>query len=266
MSTATQTPPEAEPTAERPRTRIVLANGAWRSAFLAAVGALLGILLAFGIDAWWDLRMDRQKEREYLDALRDELVATRGDLVDHMESRQAAVAVIQHYLEAVAAAHPRTGSTDTVTAMLSRILPYREFAPRRAAFDDLTSSGGVQLIQSDTLRRALAAYEQAMALNRTVQSEAVTAWHTQMRAYLIEHASMPGYALHMTEIPEYMKPAELPFRSDLDAFYGNRRYANLLMTQIFVEWRVRRRDQELLQRLDAVLKLLDTDTNPAGDR
>ena len=264
MSTAPKTPPEAESTAGRPR--IVLAPGAWRSAFLGGIGALLGILLAFGIDAWWDLRMDRQKEREYLDALRGELVATRRDLVDHMESRGEAVTVMQHYLEEVAAADPRTGSTDTVNVMLSQMLPYIEFAPRRSAFDDLISSGGVQLIQSDALRRALAAYEQAMALNRTVQSEAVAAWHTQMRPYLIEHASMPGYAVHMRQIPEDIRPAELPFRSDLDAFYGNRRYANLLMTQIFVEWRVRRRDHELLRRLDAVLELLDTDANPAGDR
>jgi hypothetical protein len=235
----------------------VLAPDAWRSAFLAGAGALLAILLAFGIDAWWDVRMDRQKESEYLDALRGELVATRRDLVDHMESRRAAVTLMQHYLVVLAAAQPPAGSTDTLAVMLSRIIPYTEFAPRRAAFNDLISSGGIQLIQSDTLRRALAAYEQAMALNRTVQDEAIAAWETQMRPYLVEHASMPGFAIHMTRLPEDIRPAELSFRSDLDAFYGNRRYANLLMTQIFVEWRVRRRDQELLRQLDAVLDLLD---------
>lgn len=67
----------------------------------------------------------------------------------------------------------------------------------------------------------------------------VAAWHTQMR------------------------PPQLSFRSDPDAFYGNRWYANFLMTQIFVELRVRRRDEELLRILDAVLELLGPGANPA---
>lgn len=256
MSNASEAPAEPTPTVEARRLRLALALGAWRHALLSGLGALLGILLAFGIDAWWDDRTDQQREAAYLDALRSELVETRKNLTEHMRSRSEAIAVMKHYVETVSAADPRTGSMDTITVMLTHITPYFDFAPQRAALDDLIGSGGLQLIRSESLRRALAEYEQALVLDRSTQNELITLFRTQMSPYLIAHANWPATTRLNPRVDPDIKPGnvDFPFVADVEAFYGNRTYANLLMIRMLTEMRVRRRQQEVIRSIDALLE------------
>jgi hypothetical protein len=259
MSIAAEVPAEPTPTAEPRRARILLTPGPWRTAVFAALGSVLGIVLAFGIDAWWDHRTERQKEAAYLDSLHTELVETRKSLREHMRSRSEAIALMKHYLETVGAADPRTGSVDTATWMLTQIAPFYDFAPRRAALDDLIGSGGLQLIRSDALRRALAGYE-----DRSTQDDAIAFWRTQMSPYLIAHANWPRTTLLNERVSPDLKPrdANFPFVADVEAFYGNRTYANLLMSRILTEGRVRQRQEGVLRSIDALLMQLSRTREP----
>lgn len=262
------TSPEPAPPAEPRRNRIFVTLGAWRHALLSGLGALVGILLAFGIDAWWDFRSDRGREAAYLDALRGEMVANRVSLTEHMRSRTEAIAIMRHYVETVSATDPRSGSLDTVTVMLTHIAPYFDYAPQRAALDDLVGSGGLQLIGSDSLRRALAAYEQALVLDRSMQDDLMTVWRMQISPYLTLHANWPVTTRINPRVAPDAKPRDMdyPFVADLEAFYGNRTYANLLMVRMLTEQRVRRRQQEVILRIDALLSLLNPRSSSAGDQ
>lgn len=133
---------------------------------------------------------------------------------------------------------------------------------------DLIGSGGLQLIRSDSLRRALADYEQSLALDRSTQNELITFWRTQMSPYLIAHANWPITTRVNPRVDLDIKPGrvDFPFLADVEAFYGNRTYANLLMIRMLTEGRVRRRQQEIIQNIDALLRLLDHGRGSAAGR
>lgn len=161
-------------------------------------------------------------------------MVTRADLVAHSEAIAHRGSLIQHYLKVVVAADPHSASANSINHMISRLGPYRDFVPRRAALDDLLSSGGLQLIRSDSLRRTLAAYEQALSLDRAAQDGATTLWRTQLSPYDVAHASLHSMLPYFDyDAGELAKFGELPFDPDPEAFYGNRTYANLLMSRFY---------------------------------
>jgi hypothetical protein len=53
----------------------------WPRILAEGVAIVLSILLAFGIQAWWEGRQERLEEREILIGLRDELLEIR-DVID----------------------------------------------------------------------------------------------------------------------------------------------------------------------------------------
>jgi hypothetical protein len=229
----------------------------WRGAVLNGLGALLGILIAFSINAWWSDRSERLQEKTYLQALRAELVVTRADLAAHSEAITRRGSLIQHYLKVVVAADPRSASTDSINHMLSQLGPYWDFVPRRAALDDLLSSGGLQLIRSDSLRRALAAYEQALSLDRAAQEGANAFWRTQQSPHDVTHGSLHSMLPYLGyDAGGLAMFGELPFDPDPDAYYGNRTYANVLISRFYLEGRVDDAHQRVLVSLVALLEFL----------
>ena len=55
---------------------------------LQGVGVVISILIAFGIDAWWDSRAEHRLEAEYVSSLRSEIRAALGEVASDLESRR----------------------------------------------------------------------------------------------------------------------------------------------------------------------------------
>src|SRR5687768_7132819 len=130
---------------------------------IGALGTFMAILIAFSIDAAWDYSADRKRERMYLDALQGELLATRETILRHRTAIDLRRLMIKHYLSTVVLIQPAASSADTIYALVRHLGPVGVIVPRRAALDDVLNSGGLQLIRSDSLRRSLAAYDEALS-------------------------------------------------------------------------------------------------------
>ena len=70
----------------------------WLRVFVEGVVIVGSILLAFGIDAWWSQRGERQAEVEALHGLRDDFVESQGRLAsamsEHLDVRDASVRLL----------------------------------------------------------------------------------------------------------------------------------------------------------------------------
>jgi hypothetical protein len=124
---------------------------------LIAEGAVIvvSILLAFGVDAWWDARQERAREESYLGQLAEDLESTlennatfggRAESIDW-----AAARLVQSYYEATP---PRP---DSVAHWLS-LMGYWVVQPRLGTLGTLVSTGDLRLIWSDSLRTAIPNY------------------------------------------------------------------------------------------------------------
>lgn len=214
-----------------------------------------GVLAAFWVDAWWDQRGDREREVAYLAALEAEVSATRQVLADHLEYLTGSMEAARDFLRLVAEPGSPVASADSINILLYALGPFRDFAPQRAALDDLTSSGGLAIIRSEMVRRSLAAYERELARNRTAQEEVQQFWRLELSPFYNEHGNLRGM-LQSGQVGEDITLAALPFQPDREAFLSQQ-HANLLMHRIFLTERVRNRHAELQATISTLLELLE---------
>ena len=130
-------------------------DGRQRLGRLALEGLVivLSILLAFWIEAAWDLRRDRTQAQEYLEAVKNELVDNIEILDEHVLGCERGTLAAQRQFVALMGPTPPVISTDSVTFLAAWSL--RGVPPRleHAAFDALISSGALSDIDSSELQR-----------------------------------------------------------------------------------------------------------------
>jgi hypothetical protein len=143
-----------------------------------------------------------------------------------------------------------------VYALVGELGPVSITVPRRAALDDLPNSGGLQLIRSDTLRRSLAAYDEALSRFNAGQQALLDLWTSQLSPYDVAHANL---TVMTGDSSVSGGLARSRFKPDVSAFYDNRTYANLLFSRLTHEIRVNATTTVLLETIDAILTQLHAD-------
>jgi hypothetical protein len=213
---------------------------------------LVGILLAFGIDATWDLRKQRAETR-------DALVAVRGELESNLAQIEIDIAFVESvidetwgFLETVAGSEASPTYEETAH-MVSRVTPSQPQSLAQSALNDLVSSGGFGQIESGSLRRALSEYQRLLRLDETESEELRSHFRDRIDQYNISEGShavlnWEGYA----EVAESSSDFPLP----IEAFATNRVYANLLTVRMLTYADVRASRRRLAGQIEEVLTVM----------
>ena len=129
----------------------------WRR-FLTEAGVIVAsILLAFGIDAWWEDRQTYNWQITQLSELRNEFAENLEQLSLIAESHEA----IGSYAQAIAENGRLRGVGETLTlkgSELSALITWRTSDITTGSLETLLASGRLSDIQSRDIRRALAAW------------------------------------------------------------------------------------------------------------
>lgn len=144
---------------------------------------IVSILLAFGIDAWWDGRLQREEERLVLERLRDEFIADLNQLMlkqsGHADLRDAALELLT-----------KTGDlsvgvpSEEVANLLYIVSTNPTFDPAGGALSSLIASGQLSLISNPSLRSQLAAWPGAVADLVDQERANQTQGHERLLPYL----------------------------------------------------------------------------------
>lgn len=127
---------------------------------LIVEGAVIvgSILLAFSLDALWDDREERARERSTLESLRDEFQENRTRLdstrARHVELREDALRL----LKVIALQGEPAGSYAIPDHLVNQIAVTETLDPVRGSLSAVLSAGDLLLIQDDSLRAALAGW------------------------------------------------------------------------------------------------------------
>lgn len=212
------------------------------------------ILLAFGIDAWWEGRGERDEATDYLIALRGELEATRDELLGDQETRQGNLAAIQSLLDATADVADLT--EDSVSALLQTIWGTPRLNPPSALYQDLTTTGNRDLIRSDDLRFALVEYGQRLARFEWQEEAYQVAWESELRPYLVANTDMLVHVRRSNVISDEWLPAPT-YDSGFDGIMRDRTFQNVLIVVLRRLAVVMTNSVGLMRSLDEVLTLID---------
>ena len=114
----------------------------------------VGILVAFGLDAWWDHRNELREEKKHLRALEGDFKRNVADLKMLIRDEQQISASSLEALKIARGDRP----ADKVHIVLSEVFNSRRFDPVMGAYEALVNSGGLAVLSDDELRAVLAAF------------------------------------------------------------------------------------------------------------
>ena len=202
----------------------------WKSAIVDGLAVLLGILVAFAIDAAWETRQERARLDAYLVSLADELDANRGALEADLERRRAHIDRLEGYIVQLGTPGAAV-SQEALRIMAGDLAPLRQRPMQRAAFDDLVA-GGLQLIDDGRIRRLILEYGRTMEAD-AVRQRIAEEWFDR-RANPYDELNHDLVGMRSAAYGEtWAGRDDLRFEIDPGAFVGNRRYANLLAARFY---------------------------------
>jgi hypothetical protein len=129
----------------------------WARIFAEGVAIVVSILLAFGIQAWWDEFQAGSRERSHLGALqaefRENIDSLRSKITEHESLERSASALLS-----IGYGHAPVPSPDSVRSLVSGTFWIPAFSPLTTSYDNLVSTGELQLIGDEALQRLLATF------------------------------------------------------------------------------------------------------------
>lgn len=131
----------------------------WFTIVAEACVIVISILLAFGIDAWWDERKENHREHAYLISLRADVIGTIRDnervIADQNREHEQMLGIAE--MISTGAELP----TGLRTIFPTVVLP----AESMDTYRDLVASGGTTLLSSEEVRGAMANLLQRIEYN-----------------------------------------------------------------------------------------------------
>jgi hypothetical protein len=224
----------------------------WTCATAQGLGVLLGILIAFAIDAAWEERADREREVGYTLALAAELADNKRAFEYSLTRIELSNRETDHYMGTVVFADGVV-PPDTLSSMLWAFGPIPPFAPQRAALEDIVSSGGIAFVEAADLRRLISAYDQRLAQHKEARAAVIAISDNALGPYVVAHGSfvdmIPSEFEWHVEQRGYFKPTQ-------DAFVRNREFANLLTQRRLLHGRLAGSTTDLLSAIDTLASRL----------
>lgn len=129
----------------------------WHAALGELAIVVVGVIIALGVGSWWDQKQERRLEAEHLVELRIESARNLEELrstLARMDTLKANTLILIEVVEGARPAPP----VDSLVELTWLSFSFATYNPLSTAYDNLLSSGGIQLIRDEGLKRDLALF------------------------------------------------------------------------------------------------------------
>ena len=160
--------------------------------FLYALGEIalvvIGILIALFLDEQKDYREDRRQEKIYLVELQRDLERNLKEL-DRVIAKSGDILAACDSVIAYSQRTPEKVSGDSLLFYMGNLMGYTKHMTRQGTIEDLLGSGKLEVLQNDSIRRAVATWEADLKLSRELEEDAKMAFQAY-GGYLDLHLPM----------------------------------------------------------------------------
>jgi len=130
----------------------------WKRLFAEGTAVVVSILLAFGIDAWWQDRQIRKEEHEILQGLEEEFLAIREVLTRHSALHRDSLKSLENVLSISDAGASQESAAAVETAIRELLTPNTTDISN-GTLHALLASGRLEMLSSRALRKRLVNWE-----------------------------------------------------------------------------------------------------------
>ena len=187
----------------------------WLRVFAEGVVIVGSILLAFGIQAWWDGLQERDEEQRILASLKTEFEQTRSDLAYWISLHGKAEQNTRLLAELLDSAAPGA-QLQVPDTLIAALLLGPTFDPVTATLDAL-SAGQLSIIRSTDLRLALATWPSRLFDARDEEYQARDFIDGQLIPRLVEESDLTAPTEFINEwiygtLPDSVRDRHSPLR------------------------------------------------------
>ena len=227
----------------------------WGVLTLEFIVVVLGILGALAVDSWWADRADRDREDRYLIRLHQDLLRSHETLTAEMGKHRTFSGELRLVLEELQTG-PNPGGIEVLESGIGYATVLAVWFPFHTTYEELTSTGNLALITSDTLRAALGAYDRQIRDNWDYDD-----WMEKEHLASVEHSLIQHIVFSDFAPPGYMERVVVPspHETDFASFYENRELWNLLSLRLDTEEGILEYRQRLLETLETALSLTEAE-------
>ncbi len=221
----------------------------WLRVFVEGVVIVGLILMAFGIQAWWDGRQERVEERQALEALARDFESAAGE-IDQVLLVMDSVAIAANIILGWTGPSADSRHADSLALLMPSITRVEVFQPPLGALQALLGSGDLRLIRNDSLRAKLASFPSRLAQVNTTADYGADVLFSEFLPYLNQSIPMRRFGR--------AGDGATQFDSDVEGLLRSLEFENLVQGKLthlaFLEGSTRR-VQGLITSIRAILDL-----------
>ncbi|MEM8983709.1 MAG: hypothetical protein AAGC71_11825 [Pseudomonadota bacterium] len=244
-------------------------NVNWYQAAGEAVLLFAGVVLALLGQAWWEQRAEQRAVDEYVASLKIELLQNKaglqgpredGECIERTDDvwpgvicvQQAQAVVATKLIDLLSQTEP-VADSDAILRLTRRVARFDDYRPATSALDNLVGAGGLALLDSSELQLAISNYRQAIEHHNVLQNELAALFVGPFAETLGEH--VPLVAIRFADFDAGVVPNS-GFEFDPDRL-RTEAFENILVRRISAEDDAAEFSDRLVQRIDALLALID---------
>ncbi len=221
----------------------------WLLIFMEGVVIVASILLAFGIEAWWDGRQERVEERQALEALARDFESAAEE-IDQVALVMDSVAIAANIILGWTGPSADSRHADSLALLMPSITRVGSFQPPLGTLQALLGSGDLRLIRNDSLRAALASFPSRLAQVSTTEGYGADVLFGELHPYLNQSIPMRRFGRAGDGVTR--------FDSDVEGLLRSLEFENLIQLKLtslaFLEGSTRN-VQGLVTSIRAILDL-----------
>ena len=228
-------------------------NENWFAVFVDFLVVVVGLVIGFQIDTWWEGRKEARLEGAYLSEIREDFDANELALGVSIAGTERNILSMIALLEESSLATP-TMSVAELNEKFGSIQSMPTFVPISRTYTNLTGSGDLKLIQNRELKNALAEYyasaDVIMLVQQTHEMELVQTF----QPYIIDN--LDYVAVRYSRVDEFPLPPPVDDASILEVL-NTRQFRNILTQKWTISTDLLRQYQDQLESTNNIIALLE---------
>lgn len=236
----------------------------WLRVLVEGAAIVVSILLAFALQAWWEVQTELQEEQQILSAVYVEFQAnlrTIADQVARVSDIEAATLAVM----AEGASLEPMASVDSLDQLIGRASWWSQSEFEMAAIDAVTIGGQLSLIRSGDLRRMITTWQRDVVTFERLVAQDYDFFFGAWMPFLNEMAYVPQIANAIKTVPgsgEANFTGQVPVwptKSDHRPLVRDRQFQGLLLQKVWIQDDILHTYETLESSLQDMLDVLSSE-------
>jgi len=154
---------------------------------------VVGILIAVSLNSWREANADKNHEQFYLKSLKTDFEQSLTSLKEIYNQNLQSDSSVKRLIVVVGNNGSNVGP-DSAKKLFSHLFGFNRFVPASGTYNEIISTGSLQILRNDELRIALASWDDMILRNRQLEDVMFWQYHLINIPYLNKHVSLLDFA------------------------------------------------------------------------